>query len=128
MVNVFNENNKLIKESNKGQKTEKEISDLIKNNNEIQEDCKKIEEKVSSAKDFAAEIDLVLDSILEPAIGEIKEKYLYKNQKIDECDELFDTANAQIDKLGNILAQQQAKLKEIISKLDTVNPMINPTT
>jgi septum formation inhibitor MinC len=94
MVNVFNENNKLIKESNKGQKTEKEISDLIKNNNEIQEDCKKIEDKVSSAKEFAAEIDLVLDSILEPAIGEIMEKYLYKNQKIDECDELFDTANA----------------------------------
>ena len=42
MVNVFNENNKLIKESNKQQKTEREISDLIKKNTEIQEDCQKI--------------------------------------------------------------------------------------
>jgi septum formation inhibitor MinC len=79
MVNVFNENNKMIKESNKQQKTEKEISYLIKNNNEIQEDCRKIEEKVSSAKEFASEIDLVLESILDPAIQEIKDKYSYKN-------------------------------------------------
>lgn len=71
MVNVFNENNKLIKESNKQQVSEKEISDLIKKNSEIQDDCKAIEDKVSSAKKFSSEIDLVLDSILDPAIPEI---------------------------------------------------------
>jgi predicted transcriptional regulator len=94
MVNVFNENNKLIKESNKMQKSEKEMSDLIKKNNEIQDDCKKIEDKVSSAKEFATVIDLILDSILDPAIPELKEKYSEKNISIDECDELFDKANA----------------------------------
>ena len=35
MVNQFNENNKLIKESNKVVKSEKEMSDLIKRNKEI---------------------------------------------------------------------------------------------
>jgi hypothetical protein len=39
MVNQFNENNKLIKEANKVAKNEKEMSDLITRNKEIQEDC-----------------------------------------------------------------------------------------
>jgi len=94
MVNVFNENNKLIKESNKQQKSEKEMADLITKNNEIQEDCRKIEDRIEAAKEFSAEIDEVLDGILDPAIPEIKEKYTDKNQSIDECDELFDKANA----------------------------------
>lgn len=39
MVNQFNENNKLIKEANKVAKNEKEMSELILRNREIQEDC-----------------------------------------------------------------------------------------
>ena len=65
MVNVFNENNKLIKESNKQQKSEKEMADLITKNNEIQEDCRKIEDRIEAAKEFSAEIDEVLDGILQ---------------------------------------------------------------
>lgn len=42
MVNQFNENNKLIKEANKIEKNEKEMSDLIIKNKEIQDDCQKI--------------------------------------------------------------------------------------
>jgi hypothetical protein len=41
--------------------------------------------------------------MLEPVLGELKEKYDAKNQSIDECDELFDKANAQIDRLGNVI-------------------------
>lgn len=44
MVNQFNENNKLIKEANKVAKNEKEMSDLITRNKEIQEDCNQIAE------------------------------------------------------------------------------------
>ena len=39
MVNQFNENNKLIKEANKVSKNEKEMSELITRNREIQDDC-----------------------------------------------------------------------------------------
>ena len=35
MVNQFNENNKLIKESNKVPKSEKEMAELIRRNKEI---------------------------------------------------------------------------------------------
>lgn len=42
MVNQFNENNKLIKDANKVAKNEKEMSDLITKNKEIQDDCKEI--------------------------------------------------------------------------------------
>ena len=35
MVNQFNENNKLIKESNKVPKSEKEMAELIKRNKDI---------------------------------------------------------------------------------------------
>ena len=94
MVNIFNENNKLIKESNKQQKSEKDMVDLISKNTEIQDDCKKIEQKIKSAKDFSMDIDKVLEQILDPTIQEIKEQYSVKNQSIDECDELFDKANA----------------------------------
>jgi peptidoglycan hydrolase CwlO-like protein len=65
--------------------------------------------------------------VLDPSIPEIKQKYTDKNKSIDECDELFDKANAHIDRLGNILEQQQDKVKDIIQKLDTVNPINNPS-
>lgn len=79
------------------------MADLITKNNEIQADCKKIEDKIESAKEFSAEIDEILDSVFDPSIPEIKQKYTDKNQSIDECDELFDKANAHIDRLGNVL-------------------------
>ena len=99
MVNLFNENNKLIKEANKVPKTEKEMGDLIQKNKEIQDDCQKIEGKIEEAKDFAQDIHERLDKILEPTLQDLKDKYDEKNQLIDECDELFDKANAQIDRL-----------------------------
>lgn len=96
MVNQFNENNKLIKEQNKNQKNEKETAELILKNKEIQNDCFKIEEKISLAKQFANQINERLDNILNPTTLEIKDKYLKKNLLIDECDENFDKVNAAI--------------------------------
>lgn len=73
--------------------------ELISRNNEIQNDCKKIDDMINSGKTFASNINERLDSLLEPTIGVIKEKYTDKNQVIDECDELFDKANASCDNL-----------------------------
>ena len=39
MVGQFNENNKLIKDANKVQRTEKEMGELITANKKIQEEC-----------------------------------------------------------------------------------------
>lgn len=46
MVNQFNENNKLIKEANKVAKNEKEMSELITKNKEIQDDCQQIADQI----------------------------------------------------------------------------------
>ena len=127
MVNQFNENNKLIKESNKVPKTEQEMADLIRRNREIGGDCKKIDDMINAGKEFAADIDERLDALLDPAIPDIKDKYTEKNQAIDECDELFEKANTQIDRLDNVVATQIAKLDDIIARLDSVNPINNPT-
>lgn len=92
MVNQFNENNKYIKEVNKMPKTERDMSDLIKRNREIQDDCIAIEMRIAHGREFALEIHVRLDSILDPALAEIREKYNYKNELLDECDELYDGA------------------------------------
>ncbi len=79
MVNQFNENNKLIKEANKNTKNEKEVGELIIKNKEIEDDCSKIEGKIQQSKEFAGEINLRLDSLLNPTIQNIKDKYTEKN-------------------------------------------------
>jgi len=99
MVNLFNENNKLIKESNKVQKTERDMKELIQRNKEIQDDCKFIDEKVNDGKEFAAVIDKKLDMLMDPVIPKIKEKYADKASLIDQCDEAFDKADAQVNDL-----------------------------
>ncbi len=101
MVKAFNESNVLIKESNKNQKSEKEILDLIARNKEILDDCDKIDGKIKEAKDFAQDIDERLDKLLEPTLPDLKDKYNEKNQLIDECDDLFDKANEKINTLDN---------------------------
>ena len=51
---------------------------------------------------FAVDINDRLDGLLEPRIQDLKDKYLDKNQVIDEWDELFDKANASIDRLDGV--------------------------
>lgn len=103
IVNQFNENNKLIKDSNKRDAGESDILELLSKNKAVQENCSHVEDQIKDAKLQAVDIEKRLNSLLDPVIGEIKEKYDSKNQSIDECDELFDKANAQIDRLGNDL-------------------------
>lgn len=68
-----------------------------------------------------------LDMLLDPTVQDIKDKYDDKNQAIDECDELFDKANLQIERLDNVLDRQLTNLGDIIGRLDSVNPINNPT-
>ena len=127
MVNQFNENNKLIKESNKSPKSEREMAEMIKKNKDIQADCKKIEDDINKAKDFAGDVNQKLDSI-DPELDAIRDKFNDKNKAIDEADELFDRAQNQLEKLDNVLDDQLQKINDVIAKLDVVNPINNPST
>ena len=109
IVNQFNENNKLIKDSNKKESNENDIIELLEKNKAVQDNCSKVEDQIKGAKEQAVDIEKRLNSLIDPILGEIKEKYDTKNQSIDECDELFDKANAQIDRLGNDLIQHIEK-------------------
>ncbi len=127
MVNQFNENNKLIKEANKSTKNEKEVGELILKNKEIEQDCSKIEEKILSSKDFAGEINVRLDSLLNPTIQNIKDQYIAKNQVIDECDENFEKVNAAMKKLEDNLTEKLGALSKIMNKLKSVSPLVTPS-
>ena len=78
-MNLFNENNRLIKESNKIQKSEKELNELIKKNFDIQEECQNIDDSINYARLFVNEIDGRLDQIFEPILPDMKLKYEEKN-------------------------------------------------
>ena len=77
LVNKFNENNKLIKESAKMDKqqatTESTLNDLIHKNQLIQNDCDNINEEIDNAKQFGQDIqdrlaNLINDQILQNLI------------------------------------------------------------
>ena len=45
---------------------------------------------------------------------------------MDECDELFDRANAEISNFDKTLSDKMTKLDAVLAKLDEVNPIKNP--
>ena len=92
MVQIFNENNKAVREANKVPKTEHEVSELIARNKSIQNDATNIDAEIVRAKDFADQIDKRLDALSETLIERLREKYTNKNALIDECDDLFEKA------------------------------------
>lgn len=81
---------------------------------------------VKAAMEHGGEIDKKIDQLMEPGIQEIRKKYDEKNKAVDECDELFDRANDEINKFDKTLAEKMKKLDGIIAKLDEVNPIKNP--
>lgn len=103
------------------------MNELISKNKDIQEDCKKIDEKVNEGKIFAGQIDERLDNLLDPTIPEVQEKYDIKNALIDQCDELFDQVEAKIKDAEAEICDQLAKNDEIIAKLERASPIENPS-
>ena len=83
LVNTFNDNNKLIKDSIKAPKTEEEMNEMISKNQDIQNKCKDIEKTISDGMVFAEQINERLNTVLDPTIPEIGEKYASKNELID---------------------------------------------
>ena len=55
------------------------------------------------SKELANEINEQLDLIANKIIPDLNNKYNEKNIAIDECDEIFDKENVQIDKLDNVI-------------------------
>lgn len=115
MVNQFNENNKLIKDSNKSPKTDKEINEIISKSLDLQNFCAEIDGKVSDGKALATEIDERLEAIMKHKIPELAAKYTTKNEVIDECDELFDANEAKVNKLEATLKEKTAKVDQVIA-------------
>ena len=68
MVTIFNENNKMIKDSNKYQKGDREMEEIVKRNKQLQKDCQQIVDDVKTAMDYGAVVDKRIDALLEPAI------------------------------------------------------------
>ena len=126
MVNQFNENNKLIKDSNKSPKTDTEINAIISKSLELQNFCADIDKKVGNGKDFAKEIELRLDLIIDPRIPEAVEKFTEKNNFIDDCDELFDANEAKVNKLEELLKTKIGEVDALIQKITDVSPLEQP--
>ena len=103
MVNQFNENNKLIKDANKVAKNEKEMSELIMRNREIQDDCEMIDKRIRYGKEFAKDISIRLDQITGETIEDLRVKYNRKNATIDDCDEAFEKAHKENSKQEKII-------------------------
>lgn len=115
MVTIFNENNKMIKDSNKYQKGDREMEEIVKRNKQLQKDCQQIVDDVKTAMDYGAVVDKRIDALLEPAIQEIRQKYDEKNKAVDECDELFDRANAEISSFDKTLSDKMTKLDAVLA-------------
>lgn len=93
---MFNENNKSVREANKAEKTEREVSDLIEHNSAIVKLAIGIQFSISGAKTFAGQIDKRLEALCNPLVENLRKKYHDKNGLIDDCDDLFERCNALI--------------------------------
>jgi hypothetical protein len=96
MVQMFNENNKSVREASKAQKTEREVSELIDRNHSIIKTALGIDFSVQGCKTFADQIDKRLDVLCNPLVENLRRKYYEKNQLIDECDDVFDRCSTLI--------------------------------
>lgn len=128
VVNSYNDNNKLVRESNKLQKPDSELNDLIGRNQEIQRENEEVEKLINDALLFADQIEEKLKALLEPVMPEIREKYDDKNALIDECDELFDDCEQQVKQLEKSIGESLKKADEIIAKLDHASPLAHPSS
>ena len=128
MVNQFNENNKQIKDTNKAQKSELEMNEIISKNLEIQADCKTINDKVTEGKIFAKQIDERLNIVLDPTVPSLEAKYDEKNSLIDDCDELFDKCEDKFKEMEVEVSGELEKIDDVVLKLEEASPIANPSS
>lgn len=126
LVNTFNENNKLIKESNIQPKTDVQIHEIITKNRELQKFCASIDNKITEATDKGVELEAKLDKIPKITIPALTAKYDTKNETIDQCDHIFDQNEAKVNELEETLKAKAAETETVIQQVVAVSPLTNP--
>lgn len=127
-VQLFNENNKAVREANKAPKTEREVAELISRNKEIQGQATRIDDKIQAAREYAEQIQARIDGLTEPLISELRAKYQHKNKTIDECDDLFDKCQKAIDDNTKKADDCMKEVLDVIDKLEAVSPLTHPSS
>jgi DNA repair exonuclease SbcCD ATPase subunit len=126
-VQLFNENNKAVREASKAPKTEREVVELIERNAAIIKTAVGIEFRLTAAKTFAGQIDKRLDVLCNPMVENLRKKYFEKNGLIDDCDDLFDKCQQLIKQNQSGCETQLEEVAEILRNLDAVSPLNNPS-
>ena len=121
---MFNENNKQVRESNKNSKSEQEISELIKTNDQIQKAALCVDEHIAAAQKFGQGTLKELDEV-DSCIESLRVKYSKKNQLIDDCDEKFEEAEKLIQEMTDESEAQSEKIDSILALIDKVSPINN---
>ena len=99
---------------------------MIENNQEIQEECEKIDKKIRGGKEFAVEIDDKMNKILNQYIPDTQDKFEDKNKLLGKCDELYDECESGLTKYENKIIEQEKAVDAVIDRLDAVSPQNNP--
>jgi len=90
-------------------------------------ECAEIDTKVKDAKVFGVQINDRLDSVLDPTLLDIDDKYEEKFGLVDNCDELYDDLIEKIKDIEGGLVDQLTTVDECQDKLDNVSPINNPS-
>ena len=114
LVQFFNSNNKAVRDAAKTAKTERDVSELTTRNRKIQIEVHNIDQKILNAKEYAIQIDKRLDTLTQPLISQLQEKYKIKNQLIDNCDEQFDACQKITSKCQVKAEECQQRITEVI--------------
>ena len=126
LVNTFNENNKLIKESNVQPKTDIQIHDIISKNRALQKFCASIDIKVTEGNEKGFDLEAKLVGIPKVCIPRLVIKYDLKNNTIDDCDKVFDKNEAKVNELEELLKTKTAMVDATIQSVLAVSPLTNP--
>ena len=131
MVSKFNENNQKVKAltANKNHKvSEKEMNTMVEISKDLSEQCLKIEGKLKEAYNLANQIEDRLHQLKDVQIPVLKEKYSGKNQKVDECDEVFGNLTAALTSQDKKIVDKLDKVDDLFKKLKLASPLHHPSS
>lgn len=100
-----------------------QIHDIITKNRALQKYCATILKKVIEGTSKGTEIMQKLESIDTVHIPHLKIKYELKNETIDQCDQIFDKNEAQVNELEETLKAKTAQIDTTIQSILAVSPL-----
>ena len=89
IVNVFEDINEAVLQSNRTPVREAQINELIRRTYQVQDDCKRTDDIINSGLNRAVIINAKLETVLNFTLKRLEEKYTAKNEAVNECDELY---------------------------------------